>query len=118
KGYYWDNKYRTTLFRRSDNLILYSLEEKHNQFVLEDIPEDIDQAAFFTRRNQFNSWTKRKPQSGDALRWHLRLGHPGPQALEHLVNSSLGVRIKGITTVECDTCGTSKAKRKIRRFPR
>jgi len=34
------------------------------------------------------------------------------------VNSSQGVRIKGITTVECDACGTSKAKRQIRRFPR
>jgi hypothetical protein len=34
------------------------------------------------------------------------------------VNSSQGVRIKGITTVECNACGTSKAKRQIRRFPR
>jgi hypothetical protein len=32
------------------------------------------------------------------------------------VNSSQGVRIKDITTVECDTCGTSKAKRQIRRY--
>src|SRR5881275_1547514 len=50
--------------------------------------------------------------------WHLRLGHPGPQALEHLVNSSHGVRIKGVTTVECDACALSKAKRQIRRQPR
>jgi hypothetical protein len=28
------------------------------------------------------------------------------------------VRIKGITTVECDACGISKAKRQIRRFLR
>jgi hypothetical protein len=118
KGYYWDTKPKTTLIRRSDNSVLCSLEEKYNQFVLEDIPEDIDQAAFFTRRNNFNSWTKRKPLAGDALLWHLRLGHPGPQALEHLVNSSQGVCIKGITTVECDACGTSKAKRQIQRFPR
>ena len=26
--------------------------------------------------------------------------------------------IKGITTVECDACATSKAKHQIRRFPR
>src|SRR5947209_1389079 len=116
KGYYWDNKPKTTLIRRSDDSVLCSLEEKHNQFVLEDIPEDIDQAAFFTRRNNFNTWTKRRPKTGDALLWHSRLGHPGPQALEHLVNSSQGVRIKGITTVECNACGTSKAKRQIRRF--
>jgi hypothetical protein len=118
KGYHWDNKPKTTLLRRSDDSILCSLEEKYDQFVLEDISEDIDQAAFFTRRNNFNTWTKRKPQAGDAQLWHLRLGHPGPQALEHLVNSSQGVRIKGITTVECNACGTCKAKRQIRRFPR
>jgi hypothetical protein len=52
------------------------------------------------------------------MRGHLRLGHPGPQALEHLVNASKGVRIKGLKTVECDACGTSKAKRQIRREPR
>ena len=66
KGYYWDNKPKTTLIRRSDNSILCSLEEKHDQFVLEYIPEDISQAAFFTRRNNYNTWTKRRPQAGDA----------------------------------------------------
>jgi hypothetical protein len=28
------------------------------------------------------------------------------------------VRIKNIITVECDACGTSKAKRQIRRYPK
>lgn len=50
--------------------------------------------------------------------WHHRLGHPGPRALEHLVNSSEGVRIKGIPTYECDACATSKLKKQIRRAPR
>ena len=118
KGYYWDNKPAITLIKRPDNSILCTLIEKHGQFIMEDIPEDADRATFFTRRNEFNSWTKRKPSSADALTWHLRLGHPGPQALEHLVNSSQGVRIKGITTRECDACATSKAKRMIRREPR
>ena len=42
KGYHWDTKPETTLIRRLDNLVLCYLEEKHDQFVLEDIPEDID----------------------------------------------------------------------------
>src|SRR5208282_554090 len=42
----------------------------------------------------------------------------GPQALEHLVNCSQGVRIRGPTTVECEACGITKAKRQIRRQPR
>jgi hypothetical protein len=40
------------------------------------------------------------------------MGHPGPRALEHLVNCSTGARIKG------DACGQSKAKQRIRRAPR
>ena len=58
------------------------------------------------------------------MTWHFRLGHLGPQALEHLVNSSQGVRIKqeprikGVTTTECNACATSKLKRQIRREPR
>ena len=74
--------------------------------------------AFYIRRNKFNTWTKRRPNAADAMQWHLRLGHPGPEALEHLVNASRGVRIRGIKTVECDACGISKAKRQNRREPR
>jgi hypothetical protein len=52
------------------------------------------------------------------MKWHLRLGHAGPQALEHLVNSSTGARIRGPTTVECDACGLGKVKRQVRRASR
>jgi hypothetical protein len=50
--------------------------------------------------------------------WHRRLGHLGPGAIEHIVNCSQGVRLRGPTTVECDTYGVSKIKRQIRREPR
>ena len=46
------------------------------------------------------------------------MGHPGPRALKHLVNCSTGAIIKGLFTCECDACGQSKAKRRIRRAPR
>jgi hypothetical protein len=46
------------------------------------------------------------------------MGHPGPAVIEHLVQQSEGVRIKGITTVQCDACGRAKTKRQIRRAPR
>ena len=46
------------------------------------------------------------------MRWHLRLGYPGPEVLKHFVNTSKGVRIRGLTTVECDACGTSKMKKR------
>jgi GAG-pre-integrase domain len=100
--------------------VIAYLREVYNQFVLEYIPDDYPytRMAFYIRRNKLNTWTERRPVTGNAMRWHLRLGHPGPQTLEHLVNVSKGVRISGIKTVQCDACGTSKMKRQIRREPR
>ena len=71
---------------------------------------------------KFNSWTKRAPILGDAshaTRWHSRLSHPGPEALEHVVTCAQGLHLKGApTTVECEACGVAKAKRVIPREPR
>ncbi|KAE9572511.1 hypothetical protein CGMCC3_g11506 [Colletotrichum fructicola] len=51
--------------------------------------------------------------------WHRRLGHPGPEAIRHLVGSSRGVRLltggSAISTIDCDACGTSKLHRQVRR---
>ncbi|KAI1672189.1 hypothetical protein L13192_03048 [Pyrenophora tritici-repentis] len=83
---------------------------------LEDViePPTTSTSAFHVRINR----AKRSPQKATAILWHKRLGHPRPSAIEHLVQQSEGVRIKGITTVECDACGRSKSKRQIRRTPR
>lgn len=120
QGYWWDNRPRYNCLRRADDTVVANLREYHNQFVLEYIPDDhpYTRMAFYIRRNKFNSCTERRPANGDAMRWHLRLGHPGPQALEHLVNASKGVRLSKIKTVNCDACGMAKAKRRIRREPR
>ena len=118
RGLWWDNRPGYNHLRRSDFSVVAVLEKHYDQFVLEYIPENLSKAAFFSRRNKYNSWTKRAPAYGDALKWHLRMGHPGPRALEHLVNCSTGAKIKGLFTYECDACGQSKAKRRIRRAPR
>ena len=119
QGYWWDNRPGFNCLRRAkDNTIVALMDDHYGQFVLEYIPENLSKTAFFTRRNKFNTWTERRAVYGDAWRWHLRLGHPGPLALEHFVNCSQGARIRGPTTVECDSCGRSKAKRQIRRQPR
>ena len=86
--------------------------------MLEYISDDLSRGAFHARRNKYNSWTKRAPVYGDAQKWHLRLEHPGPKALEHLVHCSTGARIRGLLTVPCDACGQSKIKRQIRRAPK
>ena len=43
--------------------------------------------------------------------WHRRLGHPGPEKMELILKQSEGINIKGPSTVECDICAQSKAKR-------
>ncbi|OAQ57457.2 polyprotein [Pochonia chlamydosporia 170] len=117
-GYWWDNRPNQNCLRTHHGRIICKIFDRHDQYVLEYIPGDKSKQSFLVRRNTFNSWTGRRPAGADAKKWHLRLGHPGPQALEHLVNCSTGARIKGITTTECDDCAVSKAKRQVSRKPR
>ena len=116
-GLWWDTR-NNFLRRRSNASIVCHVLDRYDQFVLEDLPYNYSNAAFVARRKQFNSYTRNAPSKALAYRWHQRLGHPGPQVLEHLVNHTQGVRIKGPTTVECDACGVSKAKLQIDRQPR
>lgn len=118
RGYWWDNRPAHNCIRTKDNIVVCDITDKYDQFVIESIPEDRPEDAFVTRRHRFNSWTERGPTKAIARLWHLRLGHPGPQALEHLVNASRGVKIKGPTTTQCDSCAVSKIKRQVRREPR
>jgi hypothetical protein len=114
QGMWWDTKSDPTALKDRDNNTIAHLAEAHGQWILE--AQDASNAVFFTR--SINSRTKRPAQKADAIRWHKRLGHPGPAALEHLVQQSEGVRIKGITTVQCNACGKAKTKRQVRRTPR
>jgi hypothetical protein len=110
QGIWWDTKGEPTRLRRSDNTTITFLKERYGQWVLEEPPS---QSSF-----AINSRVQRSTQKADALRWHKRMGHPGPAVIEHLVQQSEGVRIKGITTVQCDACGRAKTKRQISRAPR
>ncbi|KAI1671854.1 hypothetical protein L13192_02716 [Pyrenophora tritici-repentis] len=112
QGIWWDNRGDPTSLRRWDGSTIATLSEHYGQWVIE--PPTTSTSAFHVRMNR----AKRSPQKATAILWHKRLGHPGPSAIEHLVQQSEGVRIKGITTVECDACGRSKSKRQIRRTPR
>ena len=124
QGYWWDTRPRYNCLRRGDDTVLAILREYYSTIntssnIFQMIIHTYTQMAFYIRRHKFNSSTERRPVTDDAMKWHLRLGHTGPQALEHLVNASKGVRLSGIKTVNCDSsCGMAKAKRPIRREPR
>ncbi|KAL3712549.1 hypothetical protein TMatcc_001248 [Talaromyces marneffei ATCC 18224] len=124
QGIWWDTRRGYNCLRGKTDQVLAYLKEKEGQFVLEYIEHDhpLVKTGFVIRRHRFNSWTSRKERKADANRWHARLGHPGPEVLKYLAGAAKGVRLtrisKGPTTVECESCGTSKAQRIIRREER
>ena len=65
------------------------------------------------------SSTKPLPvREGDAITWYLRCGHPGKDALEHLVKNATGVKIKGPLIIEYEDYSQAKAIRVVsRRLP-
>ena len=78
RGFWWDTRPDQKCLKRADNSVFAYLKDQYDQFVLEDIPEDLSRGSFFTRRNKFNTYTHRKPRKALAHVWHQRLGHLGP----------------------------------------
>lgn len=119
-GIWWDMSQRPSVLRERDGRVLALVQRAYNQYVLELQLESEEEilATYYVRRHLVNSWTKRHPPSANAMRWHLRLGHPGPVATEELLRYTEGVRVRGIKTYECDACAMGKMKRQIRRLAR
>ncbi|KAE8862102.1 hypothetical protein PTNB29_04664 [Pyrenophora teres f. teres] len=108
-----DTKSNPTVLRSRNDAAIATLQERYGQWVIEYNNVKQPQGSFATTAR---TWHPR--QRAKAVIWHKRIGHPGPQALKHLVHHSKGVKIVGVPTVKCDACGRSKSKRVIRRAPR
>ncbi|KAF7564176.1 uncharacterized protein PtrM4_154110 [Pyrenophora tritici-repentis] len=117
QGLWWDTQSDPTAVKRSDGSTVCELAELYGQWVLEYRPNGSEDRVALHAHSQ-TSRTRRRPQQAPALLWHKRLGHPGPAAIEHLVQQAEGVRVKGVTTVQCDACGRAKIRRQISRAPR
>jgi hypothetical protein len=113
QGLWWDTKSNPTVLRRRNNAAVATLQERYGQWVIEYNDVEQPQGSFATTAR-----TQHLRQRAKAVIWHKRMGHLGPQALEHFVHHSEGVKIVGLPTVDCDACGRSKSKRLIRRAPR
>jgi hypothetical protein len=48
----------------------------------------------------------------------MRMGHPEPSALEHLINAFKRMKIKGFIIVQYKACALAKIRKQIRRAPR
>ena len=50
--------------------------------------------------------------------WHWQLAHVGPEALLHLPTAVTGAKLRGPSTIDCESCAVSKLHRIISRRPR
>ena len=89
------------------------------QYVIEHVPleegsEDEDAAFKVHYHHPSRTPVRDRPAKEESMHlWHLRLGHPNPEALQRLTECAVGVRFKGPTTVQCDGCGQAKATRTV-----
>ena len=91
-------------------MLLYILEERYYQFILEYQPKQLE-GAFIAR---YNSQTLYKASKVPTKVQHLCLGYLGLYALEYLVNYIQGAKINGILIVKCNVYIQGKIKRQIR----
>lgn len=114
-GIYWDT-IKNQLIRK-DGTILCQIQLLYGQFVLqyEPITKQNRHMAFNTQLRRHTSRDPRPDAVGDGVLWHARMGHPGPLALQKLGANSLGVRLRGPKTTECQHCAQAKIHRQISR---
>jgi hypothetical protein len=105
KNIHWDTKQQEL---RRGNEIFCNIEKRCGQWVLEYTP--ISPVTFSARSAQ-----PRQDSEATADQWHQRLGHAGPDALEHLLIAVAGAKLKGPSTIECEDCSLSKAHKLISR---
>ena len=111
KGVYWDMQ-NNRLTR--DGMTFCSVESHHDQWTLEYKPL-VEPSAFVAR-----SAKPLPPSEASPLTWHLRLGHPHSDIIEHLPQAVIGAKIGAAapsTKAECETCGVSKATAIVSRRP-
>jgi hypothetical protein len=107
-GYRWDDV-NLRVQREDTSETVFYVKEIHEQYIVEHNP--------YTAAFPVSSRAPRSPREADAYRWHLRMGHLGKEALERLVSSVYGVKIKGLLTINCQACLQAKAKQQILRRP-
>jgi hypothetical protein len=98
------------------NRLFCLVEERFGQWVLEYNPQtyqESEQPSTFVVRS-----AQARTSKAPVTVWHERLAHCGPEVLEYLPTSVIGVKLSdGLTTAEYKIYGVSKAHKIISRRP-
>ena len=125
RGIDWKHRGGELTFR-GDSEVLGNTKRIHNQYVLEHNLDEsmplhtvlnttlaIKRPQRFTRQ----STRPRQPAWATSDIWHKRMGHLGPAALAKLGTQTIGVRLRGPSTSQCQDCAMAKITRQISRRP-
>ena len=123
-GAYLDGKH--LLLRTADDAVFCTLTRLHRQLVVE--YNEPSSSAYAIERSEAppKKRTTARPKrsqvplkaSGTAEQWHLRLGHPGPEVIEHLpAEVEVLEPWTAPSTTECEGCALAKAHNVISRRP-
>jgi hypothetical protein len=112
---------------RGDPEALGNTKRVHGQYVIEynenGRPESthavLNSSFSNEQRKRFTQQTRgtRQPAWASSALWHKRMGHIGPAALSQLGKQTLGVKIRGPSTSQCQDCALAKITRQISRRP-
>lgn len=110
---WWDTKPPNLCIRIANNDLVADVTVRYDQYILEDSPN-----ALKAPPASLTSHKPKPPSYADAVRWHLRLGHAGPDVIANLMENTTGVRVKGPRTVDCEACGLGKMRAQVGRAPK
>ena len=126
RGIDWKHRGGELTFR-GDIEVLGNTKRIHNQYVLEYNVDDstppvhavLNTTSATTRPQRFTRQSTRPRQPAWATPdiWHKRMGHLGPAALAKLGEQTIGVRLRGPSTSQCQDCAMAKITRQISRRP-
>lgn len=128
KGFDWSHKRKVLITPDGEDLCV--VPRIHGQNVLEynpprqrqqskEVTDDsntddaTDNHASFAKSKSRKISSKPRVSTADEELWHTRLGHPGPEATEHLIKQTTGAIVKGINTIDCQACSQSKGAKRV-----
>lgn len=130
KGFYWDDG-NDVIRHKSGDIPFAKVHWIENMSVLEHNPTSSQQDASFASKSGHKPSRTPNKSSADVDTWHVRLGHPSKEVLQHLPFIANDIEVTESTNAlvskssgspraapNCDACAQGKSTHQISRLPR